>query len=326
MKIDVKSEDLFQLADRDIKDGYIERGHESLINILKDNPSFGKAHNHLGWMYETKFQDYVKAEEHYKKALELLFTLRNLVGAKIVMDIDDNMWQIPDGNVARGANFIKNAELLYHCVQEVDWITVSTVPLKRLLLSLNPNIAILPNYIDKNDWKFKRKPHKKVRIGWVWSPTHIPDKEVVEDALKEVKKKYDVEIVVFGTNKNIFDFDTINIPAVKYTEYPKVFTEAGIDISLGALSDNDFNQYKSNIKYLESTMAGAVFIGSRVYPYEDSIKQGKNGYLAKTKNQWVKYIGELMDKDKRKEILKEARKDVLENYTENKFKKFYKTI
>jgi tetratricopeptide (TPR) repeat protein len=71
MKIDVKSEDLFQLADRDIKDGYIERGHESLINILKDNPSFGKAHNHLGWMYETKFQDYVKAEEHYKKALEL---------------------------------------------------------------------------------------------------------------------------------------------------------------------------------------------------------------------------------------------------------------
>ncbi|HLU84555.1 MAG TPA: tetratricopeptide repeat protein [Vicingaceae bacterium] len=71
MSLNIKSEDQFQLADLDIKDGYIERAYETLNNILKDNPSFGKAHNHLGWMYETKFQNFTKAEEHYKKALEL---------------------------------------------------------------------------------------------------------------------------------------------------------------------------------------------------------------------------------------------------------------
>lgn len=71
MDINIKSEDLFQLADADIKDGYIERAYGTLNNILKENPSFGKAYNHLGWMYETKFQDFTKAEEHYKKALEL---------------------------------------------------------------------------------------------------------------------------------------------------------------------------------------------------------------------------------------------------------------
>ncbi|GAB4251759.1 MAG: hypothetical protein Kow0079_05990 [Vicingaceae bacterium] len=67
----IKCEDLFQLADKDIKDGYIEQAHKTLEDILKMDPTFGKAHNHLGWLYETKYQDYPKAEEHYKKALEL---------------------------------------------------------------------------------------------------------------------------------------------------------------------------------------------------------------------------------------------------------------
>ncbi|MCB0402374.1 MAG: hypothetical protein KDD41_09845 [Flavobacteriales bacterium] len=71
MDINIKSEDMFHLADLDIKDGYIERAFETLNNILKENPTFGKAHNHLGWMCETKFQDFQKAEEHYVKALEL---------------------------------------------------------------------------------------------------------------------------------------------------------------------------------------------------------------------------------------------------------------
>jgi len=71
MNLNIKSEDLFQLADKDIKDGYLERGHKLLADILKENPTFGKAHNHLGWLHELKYQRLQEAEVHYKKALEL---------------------------------------------------------------------------------------------------------------------------------------------------------------------------------------------------------------------------------------------------------------
>lgn len=71
MDLNIKSEDLFQLADKDIKDGYIERAHKLLEDILRENPSFGKAHNHLGWLHELKYQRLAEAEEYYKKALEL---------------------------------------------------------------------------------------------------------------------------------------------------------------------------------------------------------------------------------------------------------------
>jgi tetratricopeptide (TPR) repeat protein len=38
--------------------------------ILKRNPRFGKAYNHLGWVYETKYRNYTKAEEYYRAALQ----------------------------------------------------------------------------------------------------------------------------------------------------------------------------------------------------------------------------------------------------------------
>lgn len=104
----------------------------------------------------------------------------------------------------------------------------------------------------------------------------------------------------------------------------------GIDISVGPLADNDFNKCKSNIKWLESSMAGAAFIGSNVYPYEMSIKHGKTGFIAKTKNQWVKYISWLIDDDgRRNEMAKAAKEEVLKKYnleTNTDWKDFYEKI
>lgn len=43
---------------------------ELLLKILQRNPQFGKAYNHLGWVYEIDYRDYTRAEEYYKKAMK----------------------------------------------------------------------------------------------------------------------------------------------------------------------------------------------------------------------------------------------------------------
>lgn len=262
--------------------------------------------------------------------LNTLYSMRNL-GAKIVIDIDDNMWQIPVGNLMRGTEK-QNAQrgfMLAESVKSADWVSVSTEPLKTALTPLNANIAVLPNYIDEKEWKHKRKTHKKTRIGWVWSRTHIPDMEEAREALGEIAKRDDVEIVIFGASQNIFDFPTTNIPAVHVDKYPETLCKEGIDISIAPLLDNDFNRSKSDIKWQESTMAGAAFVGSKLYPYEMSVKHGKTGYLAKGKNQWIKHINFLIDSpEKRKELVENAREVVLENAKKNKSKwiEFYQCL
>ncbi len=65
----VECEQYFADADKAISDGDITGAVELLVKIIQRNPNFGKAYNHLGWIYETKYKQFTKAEENYKLAI-----------------------------------------------------------------------------------------------------------------------------------------------------------------------------------------------------------------------------------------------------------------
>lgn len=60
----------FRQADQDIKDNKIGEAVKELQQILREDPTFGRAYNHLGWVYYNKYQDYKNADECYKLALQ----------------------------------------------------------------------------------------------------------------------------------------------------------------------------------------------------------------------------------------------------------------
>jgi Tfp pilus assembly protein PilF len=71
MRTDVsKYDDMFFQADQQIKDNQITQAVKTLEAIIEEYPEYGRAYNHLGWIYETKYRSYTEAEECYKKALD----------------------------------------------------------------------------------------------------------------------------------------------------------------------------------------------------------------------------------------------------------------
>lgn len=65
-----KAEEMLTRADLLIKENKISDAMKLLYDIIADYPDFGKAFNHIGWIYETKIADLKKAEEHYRLALK----------------------------------------------------------------------------------------------------------------------------------------------------------------------------------------------------------------------------------------------------------------
>jgi Tfp pilus assembly protein PilF len=63
-------EEKFLKADRLISENKLGEAAKVLEEILHEAPDYGKAHNHLGWLFETKFKNLVRAEEHYRLALK----------------------------------------------------------------------------------------------------------------------------------------------------------------------------------------------------------------------------------------------------------------
>ncbi len=62
-------DELFFEADELIKEKRFPDAIQKLEAILVENPEYGKAYNHLGWVYETQYRDYKKAEEFYRKCI-----------------------------------------------------------------------------------------------------------------------------------------------------------------------------------------------------------------------------------------------------------------
>lgn len=65
-----KLEELLDKANADIKKGSYEEATNKLEQIIDIDPNFGKAYNHLGYLYEVKFKEYEKGETLYKLCLE----------------------------------------------------------------------------------------------------------------------------------------------------------------------------------------------------------------------------------------------------------------
>jgi tetratricopeptide (TPR) repeat protein len=70
MDVNFRLEEMLDNADHLIREGRIDDAVNLLNEIIMEDPLYGKAHNHLGYVYETKVKDYLKAAEHYKICLQ----------------------------------------------------------------------------------------------------------------------------------------------------------------------------------------------------------------------------------------------------------------
>jgi len=63
-------EELYLEAEADIKNNNYAEAFKKYESILYDEPASAPAHNSLGWLYKTQFDDYIKAENHFITAMK----------------------------------------------------------------------------------------------------------------------------------------------------------------------------------------------------------------------------------------------------------------
>lgn len=257
-------------------------------------------------------------------------THADFTGAKLVLDLDDDPHSVhpehPD---------IKELEGRYHMwnrmIEIADHVVVSTEHIKQSIKHQNPNITVIPNAIDPEIWKVKRKKRNdgKIRIGWMSSGSHFVDSPIIEEIIQEIlNENPNVEFHIAGMiNTEATGKGWIHHRGTDgYAPFPQFYADLDIDIAIAPLKDIPFNRAKSNIKYLEASMLGIPMVASDVLPYQ-CIKHGKTGYLASNSSQFKKYLLWLIENtEKRKQMGKDAKQYVLENWTIDKFLPQYEEL
>jgi tetratricopeptide (TPR) repeat protein len=67
--MNTKTEELYLEAEADIRNSQFHEAFRKYEEILYEEPDYAPAHNSLGWIYKTQFENYQKAEIHFKAAI-----------------------------------------------------------------------------------------------------------------------------------------------------------------------------------------------------------------------------------------------------------------
>ena len=65
----LEADKLFFTANQMIAEGEIAEATDLLLKLIEKYPTYGRAYNHLGYLYENKYKDVSTAEKYFKQAL-----------------------------------------------------------------------------------------------------------------------------------------------------------------------------------------------------------------------------------------------------------------
>lgn len=267
------------------------------------------------------------------ETMSLLKKLKAL-GKKLVYETDDAFHLIPEDHPK--AFHRAKAPAIFEFVKMADVITASTQKLADAFKSYG-NVTVLPNRLSATLWndallsacrQFRAQyPQDSIRIGLVGGADHAQDLALLKEAIAEIVDQHlNIDWVVYGdgaanllkplvaesrliTKKSDFD----------YRGHPIRLAEMAIDIALVPLVDNEFNQCRSNLKFLEFGFLGIPTIFSNTVSYNQTVIDGKTGLLANNSTvSWVNAISKLINNaNLRRTMGSNAQKEVQTNWMLN---------
>lgn len=221
---------------------------------------------------------------------------------RVVFDTDDALDMVP-----RDSLYYKGLQprmpLYEFLLEEADAVTTTTETLATHLRSWNANVIVIPNSVDPEEWKPQPRSGE-IRVGWSGATNHFSDLALVLDAVREVQKKHTFTFVIQGIcqeesleafyEKQVKEYGKPFAaspygksmkwvltklagirhefhPSVEIGEHPGTVCGLRLDIGIAPLVENDFNRYKSCIKYYEYAMSGAATMASHVLPYSTEV-------------------------------------------------------
>jgi hypothetical protein len=230
----------------------------------------------IAWSTLCKFDIFFAGRPCRPEDLQALEIAKGC-GLKIWIDYDDLLHEIPKWNpFHKHVANPQSKKIIESAITMADVVTVSTPVIKDYYKHLNSNIRVIENAL--NNYRFPLQHFtlsdaKDVLISWRGSATHKHDLWDMREAYSSIDKKFDNVHWLFIGNEHWFVSDffkhqCFTVSECDVMDYHTLITESNISIMTVPLQDILFNRAKSDISYLEATLAGAPCIAPNLPEFD----------------------------------------------------------
>lgn len=246
--------------------------------------------------------------------------------AKFIFDFDDSIWLMDTSDGNKKFEWLKNPEKTARNIRYADMVFAGNTYLANYALHYNKNVKIVPTTINTSTHRPELSERNKavLTIGWSGSITTIKHFQYALDFLKIIKQKYPNKVQFKVMGDETYVNDQLNIIGSKWTLESEVDVLNSFDIGIMPLPNDEWAKGKCGLKGLSYMALEIPTIMSPVGVNTEIIQHGANGFLAKTTDEWVDYISQLIESpDLRLKIGKAARQTVIDKYSVESQKQMY---
>lgn len=227
-------------------------------------------------------------------------------GARLVYEVDDDLWNIAPDNPASKLFTPDAVARITRNVEVAHAVTVTTPELAERIRPMNPNVFVLPNYVDESVLAVEHADPgdvDPVRVGWQGSPTHERDFKQASPAIARLlRQSARAQFWTLGGNYLTklepgakAQSDKIFVAPWINNDWPLYYQRVSdIHVGLAPLVSSTFNSSKSHIKALEYAALGIPCIVSDEPPYRRFVQHGETGFIIQREYEWFKYMRDLV--------------------------------
>lgn len=254
----------------------------------------------------------------YRRSECELMNFAKELNIKVWVDYDDDLLSVPQDNPAYGTyNNPETKAAVRYLIKNADAVSVSTEALKYL----REDAIVIPNSLNLNLFKFNKPNTNSPIIVWRGGDTHQRDLSLFLDELVQVNEESleinkDAKMFFLGykpwfITERLKPKSWVSAASNDVVTYHSILQHIKPKVMFVPLADNKFNDAKSNIAWLEATMAGALTVAP------DKPEWRRPGVFNYSNNESFKY--QLLKAFKTSEgnhkaMIDLSQKDILENY------------
>lgn len=212
-------------------------------------------------------------------------------GARLVYEIDDNLFHVHHSNAAAHAVFNDpgvQARIAENAAAAA-LVTVSTEPLAAVMRAHNPNVTVLPNCVPSWMFDHERPRRRQVTVGWQGSSTHVMDLAEAAGYLRLfLHRNPEVAFHVMGTD--YAPWMRLPLAQCRFTPWvasvDRFHQMIDFDVGVAPLRPDIFNASKSDIRVLSLAALAIPAVATDYGPYGETVVDGETGFLVRRDHEW----------------------------------------
>ena len=233
-------------------------------------------------------------------------------GVPVVFDLDDPIflpYKSPTNNWASLLKFSRKTHKIFKISSQIIAINQLIADYAR---QFNPNVTVIPNCIDTeryvpgNEIPGSRQTPKLI---WIGSQSTMTNLNEIAAPLRRLEESHNAELLIIGAGKA--DLGLRNVEIRQWSAESEVTDLQEGGIGLLPLTDLNWNNWKFFFKAIQYMAVGIPVVARRMGSNVEVIKDGINGYLVETEDEWYDRIDVLLrDEPMRRRMGNAARRTV----------------